>query len=1274
MKKLITAAMTLALALSAGATVRYVTPSGTGDGSSWQNAGGDLQAAIDASQAGDQIWVKAGTYAPTSLIKSNKLTSKAFILKDGVSLYGGFAGTESSLADRQKGAEAYDFANATILDADDDTPDVWTRTIDSGSSCRWTWEQSSNNVTGTKNNSTHVLYCAAQMTQPTVIDGFTLRGGNANIHQAKAHGGAVYALGTVDLRNCRILENSSYFPNESMTDSNSYGGAVYLDGGTMTDCYIASTYCHSSYGRGVGGGVYAKNAIISGCTFVDCVATDEGGGAYMQGGTLTDCTFERCYAGNGGAVYNNGATVEDIRVFDCRSIQGGGVYNKGTLRRALVRGCYSDATEYTQENSLLGGGGLWIESGDAVNCALFNNTAFKGGGAYVVGGRIINSTIVNNASRLEGQENLTTNATGLYNCISDVATAADNFMSMPSFAGRATTAAQETLLRAADLSLAPGSAFIDGGTPLEGFTSGTDLAGNPRVSGSAIDAGAYEYQGAAAVPTITLTFAPGTESARIGIGGATGYEFTIDWGDGNPVSYTAQGYYTHALTGNTVRVYGDDVIVLQAPSQNIIGADLSRASKLIRVMLGQNGLSQLTLGNHPSLTGLYAEQNALTSLDVAGCPALTVLDVHENAIASAIDCSAMSALSKVDVADNHIASLTLPKHSTLYEVDASNNELTAIDVTGLGGVEELSLYGNKLTAIDLTGMTALTDLSLYENELTAIDLSPCTALETFSAAENRIASIDVSTVPTLTGLYLQDNELSELNISANPNIRWLNVNNNNLSALDVTAQRSLSILNAGGNHISSIDLSNNSSVSSLDLSGNGLTEVNVSAMSYLSQCHLENNALTALDLSRNAYLYGLFVGNNRLSTLDISHNTYLQRLEAQGNALTALDVTANTGLQELLLQSNKLDAATLNSLLAALPDVSNVTPTETTGFLRQLNVSFMPGTKDADISVAEGKGWYVTADYDQEPETSLTSLNIQINRAGDAIYDTASTSIEWTNDQQTAFRIVGFNGTGVNLACSVDADGNVKVFPQVCGTDEDNNYLMIVNADNTDGNPMAISNTYVAGTYDGTTLTLQPWNLIRVPYTFTENLGTYYTENMTSTFVPGNATMTYGTGTRADETTVNLYAEVQPDNSVMLYNWAGIAAVKMTAIPGGWSLDKDSAAARYDGKSYYLRNADGEAVTTTFVADARNITFGPWRLAAATGTGSLGAADNAVLSFTFDLPVTVGIDSVFGETPVEVIYYNAAGQKSHVPFEGINIVVSRYSDGRTATAKRLIRR
>ena len=123
MKKLITAAMTLALALSAGATVRYVAPSGSGDGSSWQNAGGDLQAAIDASQAGDQIWVKAGTYAPTTLIKSTKLTSKAFILKDGVSLYGGFAGTESSLADRQKGAEAYDFANATILDADDDTPE-----------------------------------------------------------------------------------------------------------------------------------------------------------------------------------------------------------------------------------------------------------------------------------------------------------------------------------------------------------------------------------------------------------------------------------------------------------------------------------------------------------------------------------------------------------------------------------------------------------------------------------------------------------------------------------------------------------------------------------------------------------------------------------------------------------------------------------------------------------------------------------------------------------------------------------------------------------------------------------------------------------------------------------------------------------------------------------------------------------------------------------------------------------------------------------------------
>ena len=357
--------------------VHYVKADGTGDGTSWANAAGNLQTAIDAAQAGDEIWVAQGEYVPEKLIKSTKNTSKSFILKDGVSLYGGFAGNEASKDDRAledvNGTKLY--KNKTVLNANDEVADVWVRANEAGTTSRYTWEMEEGAgkqwVTGTKNNYTHVMYCDSEFKQKTVIDGFTLKGGNANVWNVKANGGAVYAIGDVHISHCRVLENSAYFTAESDVDSNSYGGAIYLDAkgkGTITECYFEATYCHSSYGNGVGGAIYVKNGTVKDCRFLNCVASDNGGAVYAAGSKVINCYAEACYAGSGGAFSIDAtSSIENCVANTCQGLVGGGFALEGPAVHCSAYNCYADAPEYGQ----VGGGrgaGFCVNGGSMLGC------------------------------------------------------------------------------------------------------------------------------------------------------------------------------------------------------------------------------------------------------------------------------------------------------------------------------------------------------------------------------------------------------------------------------------------------------------------------------------------------------------------------------------------------------------------------------------------------------------------------------------------------------------------------------------------------------------------------------------------------------------------------------------------------------------------------------------------------------------------------------------------------------------------------------------------
>src|SRR5690606_35573558 len=90
----------------------------TGDGETWNTAFPDLQSALAVATNGAQIWVAKGNYKPTALVDGSIPTAAnrnvLFNIPQGVSLYGHFAGVETSINSR----DLANIANTTILSGD----------------------------------------------------------------------------------------------------------------------------------------------------------------------------------------------------------------------------------------------------------------------------------------------------------------------------------------------------------------------------------------------------------------------------------------------------------------------------------------------------------------------------------------------------------------------------------------------------------------------------------------------------------------------------------------------------------------------------------------------------------------------------------------------------------------------------------------------------------------------------------------------------------------------------------------------------------------------------------------------------------------------------------------------------------------------------------------------------------------------------------------------------------------------------------------------------
>ncbi len=316
------------LGLSAQVYVKH-NAAGTNNGSSWANAYTNLETALANTTAGE-VWVAAGTYRTPS--------GTSFNLPNGVSLYGGFAGTETSLGQRNPAT------NLTTLSGDVLGDDV----VGTFGTLR-------------TDNAPHVVTVGAGA---ALIDGFSISGGNAAGMGAPINtsGGGIFSSGKVTIRHCNITDNFG-----------TTGSAIYI-ATTADDAEISNSNISDNYGQAA---LYMRT--VDGITVDSCVFS----GNLNEIGTTNAAAFLAFNCQQ--LVLSNSSFTEN------KAPQAGALYcvtdslpNVTNADNFVIQNCHFN----DNQNTLAGANGNGVggaarfrnASYSLLNCTFENNTSVSSGG------------------------------------------------------------------------------------------------------------------------------------------------------------------------------------------------------------------------------------------------------------------------------------------------------------------------------------------------------------------------------------------------------------------------------------------------------------------------------------------------------------------------------------------------------------------------------------------------------------------------------------------------------------------------------------------------------------------------------------------------------------------------------------------------------------------------------------------------------------------------------------------------------------------------------
>ncbi len=381
------------------------TATGAATGLSWTDAFTNVQDALSATVSGDQIWIAEGTYTPTLRTDPGDPRTATFNLVEGVALYGGFDGTETSLDQRDWET------HITVLSGDLDNNDLTdpygvvtdTANIVGDNAYHVTNGGGVTETVNTASTDTHYIATRRNVTEAAIVDGFTITAGKADGDYSYGWGGGMSNTGnSPTLTNVVFSGNLADRSGGGMFNWNSsptltnvifFGNSAYYGGGGMRNYQSSSptlmNVTFSGNSAGFGGGMsdsHQSSPMLTNVTFSSNLADNYGGGMdsyYQCSPVLINVTFSSNSAGiRGGGMVNvqNSPTLTNVTFFDNSAGDiGGGMSNRRSSSPTLMNVTFSG-------NSADFGGGMANDSSNP----LLTDVTFSGNSAGHRGGGMFN--------------------------------------------------------------------------------------------------------------------------------------------------------------------------------------------------------------------------------------------------------------------------------------------------------------------------------------------------------------------------------------------------------------------------------------------------------------------------------------------------------------------------------------------------------------------------------------------------------------------------------------------------------------------------------------------------------------------------------------------------------------------------------------------------------------------------------------------------------------------------------------------------------------------